>query len=203
MKSILAVIALAAPLTLTTLNAHTASPAIEKEIRVAIDAYFAAAGRGDEDAMRRIEADEWFFSMDGTTMSKSERDAYSAKEKKTNPLPPRRYDVVIKRLISLGNEQYLVAGTNDIIFAPGTTQKKMPQAAFTEVWVKRGGQWRLLHSRRSAMASRISVKVSGAGGGQDVRRQGEVIIALHGGGHDGRGDPPRCCSTTHPSGPGR
>ena len=110
MKSILAVIALAAPLTLTTLNAHTASPAIEKEIRVAIDAYFAAAGRGDEDAMRRIEADEWFFSMDGTTMSKSERDAYSAKEKKTNPLPPRRYDVVIKRLICLGNDQYLVGG---------------------------------------------------------------------------------------------
>ena len=149
MKRLLTIIALAIPMTMSTVKAQNASPAVEKEIRAAIDAYFAAASRNDEAAMRRIEADEWFFSMDGTTMSKAERDADSAKDKKNNvKLPPRKYDVAIKRVISLGNDQYLVAGTNTITFMDAKAPK-MPPAAFTEIWAKRGGQWRLLYSHYS------------------------------------------------------
>jgi len=126
----------------STAQQNTAAP--EQEIRSAIQSYFEALNRLDADALDHIETDDYIFIQDGFILDKKTQIAMLREAKKQKPGNlNQKSEGTLHRILNAG-DRYIVTGRNKV-----SDVTDVLDAAFTEVWVRQAGQWRLQHAHYS------------------------------------------------------
>jgi len=128
-------------LTISSVSCRAQDSAVQQQVLDANRSWFEAFVRGDANAMDNLETDDFVFIQDGMLVDKA--DQLAGIRKRGEPL---------KQTHTI--ELHKLATTGDVVVATGfniVRGEETGRAAFSEVWIREGGRWRVKQAHYSTL----------------------------------------------------